>query len=157
MAIKRFSDSEIGDVFVQKRRGTKSLRLRIGNDSVIRVSQPVWVPYQAGFEFAKSRKDWLAKHRKPSKGFTSGMPIGIRHTLHIIDAQISSPVRHYRKTISSSESRKNFHIITSLFRQPQSGKPKGARGRRRNARRINSGIKSIYRHRLHRNHLKVSA
>ena len=68
-----------------KRRGNRSLRLSVGADGEIRVSLPSWVPYKAGADFARSKADWIAAHRRaPSTGLRHGQAVGKAHHLHFV-------------------------------------------------------------------------
>lgn len=81
MAVKNFDITDIGAVKVTKRKGTKNLRIRLGPNGEVIVSQPVWLPYSAGTEFAKSHKEWIAKHRTEPRLFTQDMQVGKAHQL----------------------------------------------------------------------------
>lgn len=52
----------IGEVVVAKRHGTRNIRLSVSAAGRVRVGLPSWLPYSAGIEFAKRRKDWINKH-----------------------------------------------------------------------------------------------
>lgn len=66
MSQKIIELDDIGPVILSKRRGAKNLRLTILPDGRVRVSMPVWVPYATGINFAKTRKDWIARHTNAS-------------------------------------------------------------------------------------------
>lgn len=53
----------IGEVTAYKRRGTRSLRLRIVHDGTVRVTLPYWIPYRAAKDFVQSKRDWINEHR----------------------------------------------------------------------------------------------
>ncbi len=76
---------DIGEVTLVKRRGSRNLRLSFTRNGDIRVSLPYWVPYQAGSEFARSKRDWIAKHR-PETGahLQDGDRIGKAHRLRFV-------------------------------------------------------------------------
>lgn len=84
MAIKHYEIDGIGKIRVQKRRGSKSMRLRISNDGVITVGVPFWVPYKTALDYAKKQKDWIIKHRPTKKLLTNNQSIGRHHNLKII-------------------------------------------------------------------------
>lgn len=81
MAAKKIEVGELGLVHLYKRRGAKSMRLSITHTGEIRVSLPYWVPYNAGIEFARTRKDWLIEHRQTPTLLRTGQPIGKAHRL----------------------------------------------------------------------------
>lgn len=85
---------EIGKVVLAKRRGTHSLRLSIRPDGSVRVGMPAWFPYKVGADFARSRSDWINKHRTKSniRKLIHGQKIGKVHALCFIeDAKTVKP------------------------------------------------------------------
>jgi len=58
MASKTFTLDGIGEITVYKRPGTKRLNLRIVSNKV-RVTQPTWLPYNSGLQFAISNSSWI--------------------------------------------------------------------------------------------------
>jgi predicted metal-dependent hydrolase len=73
-------------VNVYKRRTSRNLRLSVASTGQIMVSIPQWLPFKAGYEFAKSRQDWLTEQtagRRPSK-LRDGQAIGKAHHLQFI-------------------------------------------------------------------------
>jgi predicted metal-dependent hydrolase len=73
----------IGDVTVTRRKGARSLRLRLAHDGSVHVSAPYWTPYQAGVEFAKSRADWIRQHRPAQRSFGPDDGIGKQHVVRV--------------------------------------------------------------------------
>lgn len=93
MATKTVDIPEIGVVTLYKRRGNRSLRLSLGAGGEIRVSLPFWVPYKAGEQFARSKADWIAAHRRPAiNGLQHGQAIGKAHRLHFAPSPASTKV-----------------------------------------------------------------
>jgi predicted metal-dependent hydrolase len=83
MATKTIEIPEIGTVTLYKRRGNRSLRLSISPTGEIRVSLPAWVPYKAGEQFARTKAEWIARHRRAQpSGLLHGQAIGKAHRLH---------------------------------------------------------------------------
>lgn len=77
MASKVYSVDGIGDVTVFKRRGTRRLNLRIVGGKV-RVTQPTWLPYATGLQFAQTNKQWITKQfdKQPDTFIEDGMVVG---------------------------------------------------------------------------------
>lgn len=97
MPVKEFLLDGVGTVKVYKRKGTRSLRLSIVGDGTIRVSQPKWLPYKAGMEFAVARKKWILTHRKAAPILVHGQPIGKSYQLAFIeDRAITRPTTRIR-------------------------------------------------------------
>jgi predicted metal-dependent hydrolase len=83
MATKQIEIPGIGAVVLYKRRGNRSLRLSIGSGGEVRVSMPLWLPYDAGRQFALSKAQWIALHRTPAPAaLQHGQAIGKAHRLH---------------------------------------------------------------------------
>ncbi len=82
MASKIYNLDGIGDVTVYKRRGTRRMNLRIVGGK-IRVTQPLWLPYNAGLQFAQSNQAWITKQRtkQPQHLIDEGMAIGKQRIL----------------------------------------------------------------------------
>lgn len=81
MAYKEFTLDERTSVTVYKRKASRGLRLTISADGKIKVSIPIWAPYRAGIEFAKSRRAWIENQRVESATLQTGQPIGKAHRL----------------------------------------------------------------------------
>ena len=93
MATKIIEIPELGAVTLYKRRGNRSLRLSVAADGEIRVSLPSWVPYKAGEQFARSKIEWIAAHRRPkSGGLLHGQAVGKAHRLHFAPSAIATKV-----------------------------------------------------------------
>jgi predicted metal-dependent hydrolase len=71
-------------VSIYKRRNSRSLRLSISPAGEIRVSIPVWAPYSAGLDFAKSKYDWIVSQHKPRQSLAEGQPVGKAHHLRFV-------------------------------------------------------------------------
>lgn len=83
MSSKTVQIDGVGDVVIIKRRGQRSIRVTV-NGSVVRVSQPIWLPFSAGEAFIKQRQSWVAEHLKPSEVLIEGSSLGSTHTLHFV-------------------------------------------------------------------------
>ncbi|CAN5426476.1 hypothetical protein BH10PAT3_BH10PAT3_4810 [soil metagenome] len=85
MSAKFFEIESIGLVQINKRRGSKSIRLSFDSKGKVRVTIPVWVPYQAGVAFARERSAWISKHQPTVAGlFSHGAKIGKAHHMQLI-------------------------------------------------------------------------
>lgn len=89
MAQKTIIIPEIGEVVMQKRRGSRSIRLSIAHDGTVKVSMPTWSPYHMGEAFALSKIDWIAKHKTTKKRheFANAERIGKAHRLRFMHEQ----------------------------------------------------------------------
>lgn len=96
MAVKKIVIPEIGSVSLYKRRGVKGLRLSITSRGEVRVSLPHWLPYTAGTEFAKKKRDWILSHKpnKSSQTLKPGGRIGKAHRVLFLPD-------HTRSTVAS--------------------------------------------------------
>ncbi|MDQ3123524.1 MAG: M48 family metallopeptidase [bacterium] len=66
MPIKQIDLPDIGLVTLLKKRGNNNIRMSFARDGSIRISLPFWVSYQAGINFARTRQNWITRHR-PAK------------------------------------------------------------------------------------------
>ncbi len=81
MAYKKFTLDDTTEIVVYKRTGSRSLRLSITNNGVVRVTIPTWSPYQAGVQFARSRLDWIRQHQSPLQLLQPNQAVGKAHHL----------------------------------------------------------------------------
>lgn len=84
MASKSFTLNGIGDITVYKRRGTRKINLRIVSGKV-RVTQPFWLPYASGVQFAGANKNWIQKQQQvqPMFSLQDGMLLGKNRSIYI--------------------------------------------------------------------------
>lgn len=93
MAKKVVNIPDIGTVTLVKRRGNSNIRLSFARDGNLRVSLPYFVPYQAGIEFVKSRRDWIIKHQPADVlQLQDGDRIGKAHHLRIVTGAAATRV-----------------------------------------------------------------
>lgn len=82
MAIKIIDVPQVGKVHMQKRRGSRNIRLRVDIEGKVTVSLPYFVPYLVAVEYVKKHRDWvLAEKNRRKVHLTDGMNIGRLHTL----------------------------------------------------------------------------
>ena len=84
MPYKQFALDERTKVTIYKRRRSRSLRLTVGADGAIKVSIPLWAPYQAGLKFAESKREWIASQSRPDLVLKDGQPVGRAHRLKFV-------------------------------------------------------------------------
>jgi predicted metal-dependent hydrolase len=85
MAQKRIHLNNIGEVVLNKRRGSRSLRLSVAHDGQVRVSMPLWTPYHVGQAFVLSKSSWLQKQLEKRRvmSVSDGDRIGKAHRVRI--------------------------------------------------------------------------
>ena len=94
MPYKEFEVNGIGTVKLYKRKGTRSLRLTVAADGHVRVTMPMWAPYQAGLAFATSRRAWIvAQAQHKTAELQHGARIGKTHHLVFQQDLTASAVR----------------------------------------------------------------
>lgn len=97
MATKTYNIDGIGEITVYKRRGTRKLSMRYVGGK-LRVTQPPWLPYASGVQFAKTNISWVLQNRTDqSVTLRDGMNIGKAHTLSF------EPGKTLRTRITESE------------------------------------------------------
>lgn len=77
MASKTYHIDGIGEVTIYKRRGTRRMNLRMAG-AIVKVSQPLWLPYAAGVQFAQSNRNWIEQQRvkRPVQLIDEAMQVG---------------------------------------------------------------------------------
>lgn len=90
MSVKIFDVDGLGAVKLQKRRGTRSLRLSLTPQGEVKVSMPLWVPYRLGVEFAKNKQAWILKNRFQPSFLKDGQVIGKAHRLVFMSSSSAS-------------------------------------------------------------------
>lgn len=83
MAVKQLNIEGIGLVDFQKRRGTRSVRIRISGQRV-KVTMPQWVPYKAAMTYVLQQKSWILTHKKDVPLIEAGNTVGKYHTLQFV-------------------------------------------------------------------------
>jgi predicted metal-dependent hydrolase len=81
MAYKEFVLDEHTTVTVYKRKKSRSLRLSVAHNGLIRVSIPTWSPYSAGVQFARSKLSWIHSQRIQPQILVPNQAIGKAHRL----------------------------------------------------------------------------
>src|SRR5665811_624668 len=68
---KLYNLPQIGDVYIQRRKGMRNIRLRIDNDLRVIITMPRWISVRQALKFASSKADWIthekAKHDERPK------------------------------------------------------------------------------------------
>ena len=76
----------IGDVVLTKKRGQRTIRLRISARGEVHVTAPWLVPQQHALNFVLAKKEWILSQQKQSAvRFYSGMAFGKNMNLNIIE------------------------------------------------------------------------
>lgn len=84
MSSKVFRFDDIGEVTIYKRKGTRKISLRVAGGKV-RVTQPYWLPYQAGIAFAQKQTTWIDEQRNHTAfEIQNGQVVGKRHTVRFV-------------------------------------------------------------------------
>jgi predicted metal-dependent hydrolase len=83
MPVKQFHIDGLGEIKVFKRRHTKRISLKVVSNNKIYVTQPTWLPYANGVQFAISHRSWIDEQCKTQPGFLpqANSIIGKNHTL----------------------------------------------------------------------------
>jgi predicted metal-dependent hydrolase len=85
MASHRVEVQGIGSVLLTKRKSSRSLRLSIGHDGLVRVSLPYFTPYLAGLQFVRAKADWItAQQQNVQVILKDGQRLGKAHHLILV-------------------------------------------------------------------------
>lgn len=112
MAQKQIHLAEIGPVTLQKRKGSRSIRLTVGHDGVLKVTMPMWSPYKVGEAFALSKRDWIVKQQagKARHVFNPNERVGKGHRIRF--------VHEHRDTITSRITKTELIIRLPFDKEP---------------------------------------
>lgn len=88
MAQKVIEVPLIGPVTFQKRRNTRSVRIHV-QGSIVKVTLPWHLSYQAATRFVLGRKEWILSHQQPTVTLSDKAYIGKTHQLMITHKDIS--------------------------------------------------------------------
>lgn len=82
MACKEYNYPPLGDIVVYKKRGVKKLSLRVSGTK-IKVTQPYYVPYLIGYNFAVKNHSWVSSqiNKSPVDYLSNHTSIGKNHVL----------------------------------------------------------------------------
>jgi predicted metal-dependent hydrolase len=99
MAFKQFVLDDGTSFTIYKRKSSRSLRLSITSSGIIRVTIPLWVSYNQGFDFAQSRKEWIHSQKTLEKAIQPRTAIGkAHHILFVSHPTISKPTSRIRQS-----------------------------------------------------------
>ena len=104
MAYKEFSLDERTRLTIYKRRANRSVRLTVAPGGEVRVSIPSWAPYRVGIEFARSRRDWIERQRRPASLLGDDQAIGKAHRLRLEPSPLAATI--------STRLRQNVALVT---------------------------------------------
>lgn len=91
---------DIGTVFITKKRGQRTMRLRVDTRGTIQVSMPWIIPRRHALEFVASKREWI-KRQQAERSFTPyhGMLFGKTLKLHIESDSVSKRIKRNDKTV----------------------------------------------------------
>lgn len=98
MPAKQLELPAIGTVKLYKRRGVRAIKLTVAHDNHIRVTLPLWVPYKAGLEFVKAKRNWITAHQKELVLFKDGQQVGKAHRLWFTNGSLTRPASRVTRT-----------------------------------------------------------
>lgn len=94
MAVKIITIQDIGDVSFYKRRGAKSVRLKVDERGKVSVTMPTFMPYKLAEQFVRKHQDWLdVEKSRRSVLLHDGLRVGRVHILRFVyDGTVQKPV-----------------------------------------------------------------
>jgi predicted metal-dependent hydrolase len=101
MSVKIVELEGVGEVSLHKRRGSRVIRISLRADGAVHVSLPSWVPYIAGIEFLKSKRQWIIDQRRVPVSLQSGRTVGHTHHLQFVGGSGMRVTTRVRKNIIS--------------------------------------------------------
>ncbi len=94
----------IGEVQLIKHAASSSIRITLDAKGKVKITLPRWAPYQAGIQFAKSKREWILANLQPATIIKDGTAIGKFHHLYFRPSGVN-------KTISTRQ--KGSELIVS--------------------------------------------
>ena len=85
-----FTDPEFGEIIVHKRRGMRSVHIKIGTDGRYAATAPFYTPIIYIKQVVNNSRDALrklAEHTSSAKPYEDGQAIGKSHTLAVVPTQ----------------------------------------------------------------------
>lgn len=86
-----YTDNEFGEIVIHKRKGAKSVRIRVGTDGRYLVSAPLYTPLFYIKQVVNSSREQLRKlaiNSSVENPYTEGQVIGQSHTLAVVQTQM---------------------------------------------------------------------
>lgn len=116
---KNYDHPALGTVLFVKRKGQKSLRIRIKPNSIV-VSMPPYTPYTVGLRFLNTKIDWVKEHQASHSEILSGMHIGKYHRLSFTEStKNSSRIHEGEIHVTGSEEYARKTIIRALKKEAE--------------------------------------
>lgn len=100
MAVRTKHIEGIGDVSFQKRRGARSIKLRVDARGKTVVTLPYFVPYAMAEQFVRKHEDWLQLQQS-------------RHSVPLIDGQMVGRVHKLRFVPDAAATRPRARVMAS--------------------------------------------
>lgn len=86
-----FDDPEFGEIRIQKRKGSRVVRIRVGTDGRYIATAPTYTPLFFIKQVVNSSREELRKlasHTSIENPYVDGQPVGQYHTLAVVPTQI---------------------------------------------------------------------
>lgn len=86
-----FTDHEFGEITVHKRRGTRSVHIKIGNDGRYQATAPFYTPLifiKQVINNSRAELRKLAEHTSITQPYIDGQAVGKNHTISVVPTQM---------------------------------------------------------------------
>ncbi len=95
MSYKEFDVNGIGKIKIYKRKNNRSLRLTVAANGAVRLTMPLWTPYQVGLAFTRAKSEWIKTQsvRRTNPIYADGMKIGKSHHLILKMVESNIPIK----------------------------------------------------------------
>jgi predicted metal-dependent hydrolase len=99
MATSLVQVADIGEIAIVRKRGARSMRLRIEPDGGIRLTIPWWVTHKVGLAFVYSKAEWIKSQQSFSVlQLDSGMQFGDHCRLMIEHSDLTRPSSSWKNS-----------------------------------------------------------
>lgn len=91
MASRTIHVPDIGDVAILRKKGVRSMRLRVDPNGTVRLTIPWWVHTKIGLQFLLSKSDWIREQQKDTGlVVTDGMEFGDNLVVRIVQDNVQA-------------------------------------------------------------------
>src|SRR5688500_12993528 len=92
---------DIGTIHVTRKKGQRTMRLRVNTKGQVQVSMPWMVPRATALDFVLAKKNWIKKQQSDVKvTFYDGMLLGKTLRLKLVERSKVTRAKHEDRTVS---------------------------------------------------------
>lgn len=98
MSTRSVQVPDIGTVMIMRKKGVRSLRLRVDTNGIVRLTMPWWVHSRVGLQFVQTKADWIREQQQETGVIIKdGMLFGKHLLVRIEHKAVSRMSTRYKK------------------------------------------------------------